>query len=86
MIFTPFKGQIEIEPIKKGGPLATADDKELLECGKVVQVGEGVTFFKVGDWAHFESYGCSKTVDLDGKERYVVIVNEHVIRGKHTGE
>jgi co-chaperonin GroES (HSP10) len=86
MTFTPFKNQIEIEIVQKTGPLSTPDDKQLLEVGKVVAVGEGVTFFKVGDWAHFESFGCSKTADLDGKEHYVVLVNEHVIRGKHTSE
>lgn len=80
--FYPFHMQIEIEPMKKEGVMVR-DDKGLLEIGRVIAVGEGVDFFKVGDIAHFESFGHLKTVGYEGKEHHVVMVNEHVIRGKH---
>lgn len=85
MKFIPYQGQVEIETIQKKSVIH-GDDKELLEMGKVVAVGEGVTFLKIGDIVHFESYGCGKTAPVDGIVHYVVQVNESVIRGKHVEE
>lgn len=84
--FVPFKGSIEVKPFDRKG-IVVSQDVSLIEAGEVISVGEGVTFFKVGDIAHFEAWGCSKTVkDIDGVEHYVVFVKEEIIRGKHAKE
>jgi len=85
MKFVPFTHQVEIEPIKKKETILSDGKSKFLDAGKVIAVGDGVTFVKVGDIIHFEPFGCSKTakVDGDGNEHYVVLINEHVVRGKH---
>ncbi len=81
MEFIPFEGYAEIEPARNK-TVIKSEDKDLLEKGTVLSVGAGVSFLKAGDIVHFDSWGCSKLVDSAGKERYVIQVNQTVIKGK----
>lgn len=78
----PFKGKVVIEPIKQ--EMLLSQDSSLIEAGKVLKVGEGVKFLKVGDTVHFNSWCCDKTAEIDGKVFYILPVNEQSILGKCT--
>lgn len=81
MKFIPFRDKIEIEPFKVQGIIHT-EETSLIERGRVVAVGSDVTFVKEGDVIYFDSWGCSKTPEVDGKRHYIITEKTDVILGK----
>ncbi len=80
--FIPYVNKIEVSPMNQES-IILGEDKSLIEAGEVVAVGEKVTFVKVGDMIAFDSWGCSKTPEIDGVQHYVVPEDENVILGKY---
>lgn len=75
--------KVEIEPLKLDKIISQEKDS-LIEAGKVLQVGEGVTYVKEGDQIYFEGWGCTQTPpDPEGKTHWVLWMNEKVILGKY---
>lgn len=85
MKFIPYTLKIVVEPFKKERLIAS-EEKQLIESGRVVDVGGGVDFVKVGDTVFFDSWGCTKVTDTDGVEYYVVPQTFDVILGKYAQE
>lgn len=81
MTFIPFFDKIEIEPIGANQVIQTSESN-FLEKGKVISVGDDVTFVKPGDIVYFDSWGCMKTPEIDGKVHYVVAETNQIILGK----
>lgn len=82
MKFIPFPGQIEVAPRERSA-IILSEDKTFVESGEVVAVGDGVTFFKVGDIAYFDAWVCRKATDPDRVDHYVVNVSAEGILGKN---
>lgn len=80
MNFTPYPGKIEIEPITPDTVLLLQEAYE--EMGRVIQVGEGVTWIEPGDVVFFLAYGVEQTPDYQGKIHYVVPATDKFIIGK----
>jgi len=85
MPFIPYKDKIEVDPFK-ATKIIKSEEVSLIEMGKVVAVGSDVTFVKVGDILYFDSWGCSKTPEVDGKRHYLVAELSSVILGKENAE
>jgi co-chaperonin GroES (HSP10) len=83
MKFIPFNDKIEIRPMKKKSVIASPNES-LIEAGEVLAIGEDVKFVKVGDIVYFDSWGHSKTPEIDGEIHYVVFERSEVIIGKST--
>ncbi len=81
MKFIPYDDKIEIEPFSIS-KIIKSEETSLIEAGKVVAVGSKVTFVKVGDTLYFDSWGCSKTPEREGKRHYLVAETSAVILGK----
>lgn len=87
MKFIPYYDKVIIEPLTKGGIIRTGEAESLQEKGRVIAVGDKVSFLKVGNIVYFDSYGCSKTpADSEGKEYYVLFESSPVIFGKENGD
>lgn len=82
MKFIPWQNSVEIEPLVKKN-LILSDRAELIEAGKVIQIGTRVDeAIKLGDTLHFEAYGVFQTQkDVDGEVHYVVQIADQFIRG-----
>lgn len=85
-MFIPYYDKIEVEPFKPQNKVIKSEEQGLIEVGKVISVGEHVTFVKPGDVIYFDSWGCSKTPDFDGKIHYIVSTDNSVILGKQQDE
>lgn len=85
MSFKPFRDKIQVRPIVKETPFAY-DDKQLVEAGTVVAVGEDVVGISPGDVIFFLGYGCWKTSEYDGEEHWVVPFRTEFILGTHVAE
>lgn len=84
MKFIPYTYRIEIEPIAKNDEvLSTMGEKKYLEMGKVIAIGEGVEFAKVGDILFFAAHGIFETPEVDGVRHYVVEEESEFILGKY---
>ncbi len=80
MSFTPSYGKIEIEPLKKDGPILSHEDT-LLEAGRIIAVGE-YSAYSVGYIIYFDSWACAKTApDSQGNVHYILPDNKDVILG-----
>lgn len=79
--FVPYDDKIEIRPVKKEKVLSNGKDT-FIESGEVIAVGATVKFVKVGDTVYFDSWGHSKTPEVDGEIHYVVTENSAVLIGK----
>lgn len=80
-MFTPYYDKIQIEPIKQDLMLVS-EQNQYHEMGKVVSVGSKVKFVKKGDIVYFDSWGCKKTPEEDGKSYYVISCSDTFILGK----
>lgn len=60
MRFIPGPMRIHFEPIKSVGVLKSIDG-DVIESGKVISVGEGVSFVKPGDIVNFLRWGAEET-------------------------
>lgn len=83
-MITPFYDKILIEPFVKESEIFS-DTEAKIEAGKVIAIGSNVTFVKPGDILYFDSWGCSKTPLVDGKEHYLITEDSQVILGKSDG-
>lgn len=84
MPFSPPKNKVEIEPIEDSKIIDRGDRRVFREGGKVISVGEDVTYVKPGDFLYFEDWGCTQTTpDPEGKTHWIVWVDEKVILGKY---
>lgn len=81
MTFVPYPGKFEIEPIKQESTFASMD-KNFLEMGKVLQVGDGVAFVNVGDTVFFAAHGVWETPEVDGVIHYLVADSPEYVLGK----
>lgn len=82
MKFTPYIGKIWFEPIKKDDIIAN-DRDTVIEAGKVLGIGEGVTFCKEGDTIFFLAYGAEETPEVDGKTYWTVRDCPEFLMGKY---
>lgn len=83
-MFIPAPGKVVVEPHENKNIIERGDIKIYRESGKVLAVGEGVTFVKNGDILFFEDYGCVQTqVDPDGKTYWIVWMDEKIVLGKY---
>jgi len=80
--FIPYFDKIQVMPFKQDS-IIMSQDENLIEAGEVVAIGEQVTFVKVGDIVYFDSWGCSKTPEIDGVRHYVVPEKSELILGKN---
>lgn len=83
MNFIPHPGKVEIETIERDSVILS-DTSKYEEMGRVLSVGEGVTWLKAGDVVFFLAYGVEQTPEYDGKVHYVVPATEKFIIGKCT--
>lgn len=84
MKFTCYHDKIEIKPNKKEG-IILSQEEGFVESGEVLQVGSAVEWIKKGDTIFFESWGCTKTPEVDGVTHYLVSYKPDVILGKYEG-
>lgn len=80
-MFTPFAGKIVFERIEQDSVILQ-DGNKYEEMGRVVQVGEGVTFVKEGDVIFFLAYGVEQTPKYNGQNYYVVPCDAKFLIGK----
>lgn len=71
MKFIPYPNKIWFEPQIKETVLLS-EEKQVVEIGKVLGVGEGVTFVKEGDTIFFLHYGVECTPEVEGKRYWTV--------------
>ena len=81
MSFTPFPKRIWFEKLTT--EKAFSSEGELVEAGKVLGVGEGVTFVKEGDTVYFLAFGVEVAKDMEGNEYNTVLEDNRFIIGKH---
>lgn len=60
MTFTPGPMRVHFEPMRQVGVLKSVDG-DVIESGKVISVGEGVSFLKPGDVVNFLRWGAEET-------------------------
>lgn len=82
MNFVPYPKKIHFEPIEKDDIIANDRDM-VIEAGKVIGVGEGVTFCKEGDVIFFLAYGAEETPEVDGKTYWTVADDSRFLMGKY---
>lgn len=82
MSFKPYHDKIEVKPLVKESPLASARDN-FEEAGEVIAVGENVTKVHVGDVIFFRPYGCWETIEYEGEKHYVVAESNEYILGTY---
>lgn len=80
MKFVPFPTKILITPSEQLD--AFGNSTGLIEKGIVEEIGKEVKFLKKGDTVYFNSFGCDKTPEEDGKSFYVVEESSPFILGK----
>lgn len=85
MNFIPYPGKIHFLPIKQESIIAS-DKDTLVEAGKVISVGEGVTFVKPGDTVFFLVYGAEETPEMDGEKFWTVADDPRFMMGKLENE
>lgn len=78
--FVPFPNKVEVEPIRPDTFLNV--DSNVITSGKVLSVGMGVKYCKVGDTLLFRAYGCD-TIEFEGKNYYIVTIDPQFILGKY---
>lgn len=71
MTFVPYPSKIWFEPQKQEAVILS-DSDQIVEAGKVLGIGEGVTFCKEGDTIFFLRYGAEETPEIDGKKYWTV--------------
>lgn len=59
--FIPGPSRIHFEPIQEKKGVFKGQDGDVIESGKVIAVGEGVTFVKPGDVVNFLRWGAEET-------------------------
>lgn len=85
MIFIPYPGTCEVEPISSESLIAS-DTKTFVEAAKVIQTNECGFDLKTGDIVYFRPHGFFETPEIDGKKHYVLKVHEEFILGKSSDE
>ncbi len=80
MTFTPYPKKILFEPVRKDSVFSAEGDN--MEAGKVIKVGEGVTFVKEGDTFFFLAYGAEETPEYQGRKYWTVLDDPRFIMGK----
>jgi hypothetical protein len=87
MTFIPFTGKIHFEPIKSDSIFAN-DKDSLVEAGKVIAVGAGVTEVQPNDIIFFLGYGAEETPEFNGEKYWTVACVPEFLMGfiKHVPE
>jgi len=80
MTFIPYEKKITFEPIKKDSIFS--EDSDNIEAGRVLSVGENVTFVKKGDIFFFLAYGAEETPDYEGEKYWTILDDKRFIMGK----
>lgn len=82
MKFICYPGKVHFEPIKQESVILS-DEDNIVEAGKVIEVGEGVTFVKPNDIIFFLRYGAECTPEMEGKKYWTVRDCPEFIMGKY---
>lgn len=77
--FIPYPGRIHFDPMHEKS--AYSDEGDVIEAGKVISIGEGVTFTKPGDTVFFLRWGAEQTPEIDGKQYWTLLDDKRFIMG-----